>query len=245
MYTANDDPVVAFTLAHYPQRASLSAMAHLALDRLPLATTEGLRFWRLLGVGKGRAFDPHADFQRYAMFTVWDSVATLKRFEQSSRMMRRIHQHADEVWSVHMRPVRWHGQWGGRKPFAGVPLAPPPEPGPWVILTRATIRPTKITAFLQAVPAVSAHLLQQPDLLQSVGVGEAPLLYQATLSVWRTLPAITTFAYGTATHMEVIRRTRREGWYREELFARFRPIDTWGEMREAVIRCKVATGNVF
>ncbi len=228
MYISNDDPIVAFTLAHYPQRTSLQAMAHLALDRLPLATTEGLRFWRLLGVGKGRAFDPHADFQRYAMFTVWDSVATLKRFEQSSRVMRRIRQRADEVWSVHMRPVRWHGQWGGRKPFAKMPLAAPLEPGPWVILTRATIRPTKVAAFLQAVPAVSAHLLQQPDLLQSVGVGEAPLLYQATLSLWRTLPAITTFAYGSAPHTEVIRRTRREGWYREELFARFRPIATWG-----------------
>jgi len=228
MYISNYDPIVDFTFAHYPQRASLQAMAHLALDRLPLAATEGLRFWRLLGVGKVRAFDPHADFQRYAMFTVWYSVANLKRFEQASRVMRRIRQRADEVWSVHMCPVRWHGQWGRRKPFAEMPLAAPLEPGPWVILTRATIRPTKVAAFLQAVPAVSAHLLQQPDLLHSIGVGEAPLLYQATLSLWRTLPAITTFAYGSAPHTEVVRRTRREGWYREELFARFRPIATWG-----------------
>ena len=121
MYISNDESIVAFTLAHYPQRASLQAMAHLALDRLPLATTEGLRFWRLLGVGKGRAFDPHADFQRYAMFTVWDSMAALKRFEESSRVMRRIRQRADEVWSVHMCPVRWHGRGFGdrREPGSG------------------------------------------------------------------------------------------------------------------------------
>jgi hypothetical protein len=44
------EPVVAFTLAHYAKRASISGMAHLGLDRRPLARTPGLRFWRLLGV---------------------------------------------------------------------------------------------------------------------------------------------------------------------------------------------------
>jgi len=228
MNVADDEPVVAFTLAHYPKRASMRAMAHLGLDRLPLGFTPGLRFWRLLGVGKGRVFDPHADLQRYGLFTVWDSYTALQVFEQTSGVMRSIRQRADEVWSVHMHPVRWHGQWGGRDPFKGMAPAAPPEPGPWVILTRATIRPTKVTAFLRAVPAVSAHLLQQPELIQSVGVGEAPLMYQATLSLWETLPAVTSFAYAAPPHVEVIKRTRRERWYREELFARFRPIASKG-----------------
>jgi hypothetical protein len=97
-----------------------------------------------------------------------------------------------------------------------------------VILTRASIRPSKVSAFLKAVPAVSQQLLQQTEFINSVGVGEAPLLYQATISLWRTLPAVTSFAYGPASHSAVIRRTRREQWYREELFARFKPIDSWG-----------------
>lgn len=228
MQVADDEPIVAFTLAHYPKRASFGALAHLGLDRLPLTLAPGLRFWRLLGVGKGRVFDPHADWQRYGLFTVWDSYTALKRFEQASHMMQRIQQRADEVWSVHMRPVRWHGRWGGRDPFKGMSPSAPPDPGPWVILTRATIYPTKVAAFLKAVPAVSAHLLQQPDLINSVGVGEAPFIFQATLSLWQTLPAITSFAYAATPHVEVIKRTRREGWYREELFARFRPVASWG-----------------
>ena len=228
MHVADDEPIVAFTLAHYPKQQSVFALAHLGLDRLPLAHTPGLRFWRLLGVGKGRVFDPHPDWQRYGLFTVWDSYAALKRFESASSVMRRIRQRTDEVWSVHMRPVRWHGRWGGGDPFAGIPPASPPEDGPWVILTRATIYPTKVAAFLKAVPVVSEQLLQQPELINSVGVGEAPLIFQATLSLWRTLPAVTSFAYASPSHVEVIKRTRREGWYREELFARFRPIASWG-----------------
>jgi len=228
MQIAEHEPIVAFTLARYPKRASSVALAHLGLDRWPLSHTPGLRFWRLLGVGKGRTFDPHADLQRYAMFTVWDSFAALKHFEAHSAVMRRIQQRADEVWTVHMLPVRWHGKWGGCDPLADISPALPPEPGPWIILTRATLRPTKIRSFLNAVPAVSEHLLQQPDLLNSVGVGEAPLLYQATLSLWRSLPSITSFAYGSTPHIEVIRRTRQEQWYREELFARFRPVASMG-----------------
>ena len=227
MQLAENEPIVAFTLARYPQRGSIVALSHLGLDRLPLALTSGLHFWRLLGVGKGRAFDPHADLQRYALFTVWDSYAALKRFEANSAVMRRINRCSDEVWTVHMRPVRWHGKWGGRDPFVGMTPVEPPEPGPWVILTRATLNITKRRAFLNAVPAVAEQLLQQPNYINSVGVGESPFLHQATLSLWRTLPSVTSYAYGPTTkHIDVIRRTRSEQWYHEELFARFRPLET-------------------
>jgi len=228
MCVSEHDPIVAFTLARYPKRASITALAHLALDRWPLWHTPGLRFWRLLGVGRGKAFDPHADLQRYGLFTVWDTYAALQRFAQHSAIMQRIQQRAEEVWTVHMQPVRWHGTWGGCDPFAGMVPVPPPEPGPWLILTRATIRPTRLCAFLNAVPPVAKVLLQQPELINSVVVGEAPLLYQATLSLWRSLPAVTTFAYGTSAHVEVVRRTHSERWYREELFARLRPVASFG-----------------
>ena len=228
MQASDSFPVVAFSLAHYPKAGSLAAMAHLGWDRLPLAHMPGLRFWRLLGVGRGRVFDPRADLQRTALFTVWDSYASLKQFENSSKIMQSMQRRADELWTVHMRPVRWHGLWGGRDPFEGISPDSPPEPGPWVILTRASIHPAKLSAFLKAVPAVSQQLLEQAELINSVGVGEAPLLYQGTVSLWRTLPAVTSFAYGPATHSKVILRTRRERWYREELFARFKPIGSWG-----------------
>ena len=230
MDIGEQEPIVVFTLARYPRRASVNfrALAHLGLDRWPLSRTAGLRFWRLLGVGQGRSFNPQADLQRYAMFTFWDSFGAWRAFEAKSALMQRIGRRAEETWTVCMRPVRWHGKWGGSDPFASMQPIAPPNPGPWVILTRATLYPSKIRTFLNAVPPVSVRLLEQSELLNSVGVGEFPLLYQATVSLWRSLPAITSFAYGSAPHSEVVRRTHREGWYKEELFARFRPLAASG-----------------
>ncbi len=74
MQALENEPIVAFMLAHYPSNAGLFALPFLAFDRLSLDYMPGLRFYRLLGVGKGKSFDPHADLQRYALFTVWDSV---------------------------------------------------------------------------------------------------------------------------------------------------------------------------
>ena len=229
MQSDGNGPIVAFTLARYSGRASVHALSHLVFDRFPLTFTPGLHFWRSLGVGQGRVFDPHADLQRYALFTVWDSYEALKQFESSSAIVRSMQSQAQEVWTVHMRPVRWHGKWGGRDPLAAMVREDPPPEGPWIILTRATIRPTRLGAFLRAVPPVAEQMLQQKDLINSVGVGEAPLLFQATLSVWRTLPSITNSAYShNQQHSDVVRRTRQEGWYREELFARFRPLASTG-----------------
>jgi hypothetical protein len=226
------DPIVAFTLARYPKRAHLRALTHLALDRRSLQRTPGLRFWRLLLVGKGGdkrgGFDARRiDLQRTALFTVWESLAALTEFEQSSQVMQRIQQQAVEVWSVQMQPVKWHGQWAGRDPLTGMPAAPPPQPGPWAILTNVNIRPAKIPAFIKTAVTVSKQLWQQPDLLRAVGVTEGPP-YAGSFSLWRTLPAITSFAYGPTIHAQTIEQSRRESWLREKLFARFRPVASWG-----------------
>ncbi|GHO67841.1 hypothetical protein KSC_067330 [Ktedonobacter sp. SOSP1-52] len=224
---SGNEPIVAFTLIRY-QEPSLRTLVYLGLDRWTMARTPGLHFWRLLGVGQGKAFDSHADLRRSAIFSVWHSYAALHQFEVQSALMKRVQSQAEEVWTVYMQPVRWHGVWGGQDPFREMMPVSPPQPGPWVILTRATIRPNRVRAFLGAVPAVAEQLLEQPALLNSVGIGEAPLFYQATLSLWQSLPDVTAFAYGQQAHREVIWRTRQEGWYSEELFARFRPLAASG-----------------
>jgi heme-degrading monooxygenase HmoA len=67
-----------------------------------------------------------------------------------------------------------------------------------------------------------------PGYITSFGVGEAPVYRQATFSVWESMEHMKAFAYGSKQHAEVIKKTRSEGWYSEELFARFRIIESKG-----------------
>jgi hypothetical protein len=95
------------------------------------------------------------------------------------------------------------------------------------VLTRATVRPSRWHRFRGSRPPVSAELAAAPGLLAAVAIGEAPIGLQATFSVWADAAAVRAFARGPE-HADVVRRTRREGWYGEELFARFTPLGSSG-----------------
>ena len=89
------------------------------------------------------------------------------------------------------------------------------------VITRARLQPWRMRRFWAAVPAVNESLQKHPGLRFSIGIAEAPIGVQGTFSVWESAEALRRFAYQGAAHREVIRRTQAEGWYAEELFARF------------------------
>ena len=130
---------------------------------------------------------------------------------------------------MRLEPLRWHGAWGGRDPLAGAPRAAAGD-GPVAILTRAAIRPARLLPFTRAIASPARDLLARPGVLASVGVGEWPVARQATFSLWRGLDDARAYAYDGDAHREVVRRTREERWYREELFARFRPLRRGGDL---------------
>ena len=74
---------------------------------------------------------------------------------------------------------------------------------------------------------MSDELASARGLSAAVSIGEAPVGLQATFSIWSDAAAVAAFAR-SPEHRAVVRRTREEGWYGEELFARFTPLGSTG-----------------
>lgn len=222
-----------------PTRAIPAALGLMAVSPA-LARGTDASFIKFLGMGHGRSFTARdADLNHWAILSVWPSAAEGDRFAESS-VLSRWGGLSREHRVVRMRPVASVGSWSGHKPFVPhadlIPGGRADEPadgvagadhsgvdgGPMVAsVTRARVKMSQWRAFQQAVPAVARSLASADGLLWAVGVGESPVGWQGTFSVWDSGQALRDFAYGGHAHREVIGQTKSTGWYAEELFATF------------------------
>lgn len=210
-----------------------SALVAMARDRRALHHLCGLRFAKLLGVGRGGTFGvADVDLSRWALLATWARRADADAFELST-IVRRWQDRSDEQLRVVMRPLHSRGRWSGAQPFGAQQFGAQPfgaqpfgaqPPGRWggpvAVVTRARLAPSKAMQFWRAAPAVGRTVRQQDGVLLAIGVGEAPIGWQGTFSLWRDERAMRRFAYDGVEHTAVAHRTPLVGWYAEELFAR-------------------------
>ncbi len=72
---------------------------------------------------------------------------------------------------------------------------------------------------------------QAEGFILSAGVGEIPWIKQATFSIWKSEKEMNQFAYGMKAHADIVKKTRKEKWYSEDLFARFKILDYTGTIK--------------
>ncbi len=187
-----------------------------------LGAESGLEFSKLLGTGGGNGFSILPNFKKYALFTVWCDEAHADAFIKENSALKWYFDNSSDYLVVKMVSIKSHGTWGGINPFVnGLQL---PENSPLAVVTRATIRPSKLHEFWWNVPSVSKFMAAQKSALYRVGIGEYPLMMQATLSIWKNEHDLMAAAYSDTVHAEIVKKTRDRKWYSEELFARFRPV---------------------
>ena len=191
-----------------------------------------------MGSGKNGSFDKTPDWQQWGILLVDDREVTAGN-DSSNNITKTLFGQfifnwlklfSTEQWTVILEPIEGHGTWDHQNPF-GVNHRRTGYNGPVAILTRATIRWSKLKAFWSNVPAVAASGLHADGLLLSLGIGEAPFIKQATFSVWQSMDAMKEFAYQRVEHRKVIQKTRSENWYKEEMFVRFIPLKSFGSIR--------------
>lgn len=197
-----------------------AALLRMATDRRRIrGTAQPPSFAKLLGTGDGRTFTVRdTTLRRWGLLATWATAGDAAAFEHSP-VARGWGNIADERFRLDLRPLASRGRWSRQEPF-GRPVSAPYD-GPVVALTRARIAPRKLLTFWRAVPPVSADLHEASGLKLAIGVGEAPIGLQGTVSIWESPAALRAFAFQRPAHQVAIRRTTEERWYAEELFARF------------------------
>ena len=218
--------IVSLTIVRYPKLLVPFALLAMAVHRLPLWLNKHCKFWKLMGSGHNGTFDLQPDWQQWAILATWETRKDFDDFYHQSFISGWWRLFKTEKWTLLCEPIQSHGKWDGIEPFASTPVTD--YNGPVAVLTRATIRLNKLKGFWTNVDSVAKLMTSAKGYITSFGIGEAPVYRQATFSIWQSVDDVKAFAYRSREHAEVIRKTREENWYSEELFARFKPLATIG-----------------
>jgi len=228
------EEVAVVLLAQIDRRSRLWGWWRIARGGRSLLGEPGLRFAKALGSGHEGGFGLRPSGSRQGLFAVFESEAAADLFLQESVTLRRFRARSVELCTVKLRAWSCRGRWSGHSLQPSV-LGPEAADGPVRVaaLTRASIHPLRALAFWRKAPSAEASLERAPGCLLAAGLGEAPVLRQATFSIWDSVAAMDAYSRSGA-HLAAIQAAHREGYFSESMFVRFLPLSIQGRWKGVV-----------
>jgi hypothetical protein len=218
--------VALLVLADIAASSRLWGWSRFVLGKWPLRGVPGLSFIKVLGSGFEGGFGLRPSGSRQGLFLLFDTEAAAQSFADTSPLLKSYRRHAREFCMALLRPCSCRGSWSGRSLKVS---APPVTQGAVGVLTRASIKPGKALEFWSHAPPSEVALDAAPGCRIAVGLGEAPLLRQATFSIWDNVEVMQDYARGPA-HGAAARAAFSRDFFTETMFVRFVPLwlhGTW------------------
>lgn len=214
--------IVSFYIFKIKKGKKWKAFTKMATLPSYLNNVKGCTFAKMMGSGHGQGFSIKPNFGVYASMMVWGSKEEMLNFENNDIVFSNYLNLVDELKTIYATPYVYHGKWDDQTPF--IVSNNNFESVQKLVLTRATIKLSKLYNFWKHVPKTSKAIENAEGRLFSLGIGELPWIQQATLSIWESEAAMKKYAYSNQAHIQAIQLTKSLKWYKEEMFTRFHVI---------------------
>ena len=193
----------------------------MAFAKSNFSDVKGLEFFKVMGTGSGLGFSLKPDFSTYAILCVWKNKYLSEVFYKNHKKFNEYIEKSNSIRHIELKAIKSHGYWSGKQPFKSQETKHNLINSPVAVITRATLNWSRLISFWKSVPKASKAIEKAKGVIFYKGIGEWPFIQQATISIWKNFNAVNEFAYKQKEHSEIIKETRSNNWYAEDLFSRF------------------------
>ena len=233
--------VVVVLLADFLRQHQGWGWLRLVAGATPYKDVPGLTTVKVMGSGHGGGFSLRPSATHQGLICTFSHLDLALKFLDSPAIQA-YRSRARECWTGVLSVQSARGHWdkqgwqassaqalgvSGDQASQGQGLDGMPHSGPFAVLTRASIVPTKAMAFWRYAPAAQSDLGQAPGCLLAMGLGEAPLVRQCTFSLWQDTAAMLAYAHQGA-HQVASAAAYKHQFFSESMFVRMQVLQMAG-----------------
>ena len=209
-------------LARFKIKNIAWAITQLALRRFFVQDIKGLQFFKVLGSGFEGGFGAMPGLNYQGLCFHFANEETALNFSRSGKILEEYQSKADEFFLSVLQAYSSRGSWTGNKVNPCTELAPQKKilVGPVASLTRASIKVYKARQFWAHTKGTETALDKTDGCLLAAGLGEAPLLRQATFTIWENSSKLDLYSKKGA-HLSALKDAYEKNFFSESMFVRF------------------------